>query len=163
MTDGQPDHPAEAAGEGNKEIWFFLLGMVIMMIVINDLLLSGNGGGVYSLVVAVRRINANAPAILVDSKALLTAHVAVLCLGFWLLSKRVVFELHHRGAQTVVVFGLFFGAIGLNAMVGHRYVGHFMQSHGYARCEPLDRKIGGRRSRVWLDGYVRAGVRCPVE
>jgi hypothetical protein len=152
---------AEARAENRKVAIVVGVGAVGIFVLL-EMLGWFERGGVFSIAVALRAVNAHAPSIDIDGAALrFPMLIAMSCLGAGVCAWSGV-DISKRAVYYPVAFFIVIGGYALNGIYGHQITGQFMTTHGYSRCPAGDHDVGRGKGRVWFENYVLATARCPV-
>ncbi len=163
MTSAEESGPATGTRPAGRSantdfiLWAILL---IGLMVLFDMFVWFEGGGIFSMASALTAVHAKASLIEVDSNALRTPIIAAVCIVAFALFRLVKFNISTRPAQAAAFMIVIGGGFIVDAIYGHRMITQFMTSHSYSRCPSRDHAVGKGKGRVWFEDYVSTPAAC---
>lgn len=156
------DAPAEPPGS-RRPLIIAGIGIIAVFVVLNDLVGWIEGGGIFSILSAIRAVHQGARVIDVDSAGLRSLFLA----GCSLVVTGIAIQLNADFAKRLTQFAIMMPIVGggflLDAVYDETLVQNYMNDHGYSRCAARDHVEGHGKGRVWFDNYVRGGADCPFD
>ena len=157
--------PEEASADGTsrrKVLLIGAIGIVFWFFFMDDLLGLIEGGGLFSIVSAIRAAHERARLIDVDGAGLRTLFVTGCVLIGTVLAAQMNADVRKRLAAFLYIMPVIAGGFILDGVYGHRIMGTLMKHQGFSRCVTRDHAVGNGKSRVWFDDYVRDRADCPA-
>ena len=157
---GLPSEVArKAAGLSNRGVMTLALSALGLMLIF-DMLLWFERGGVLSIWPALAAVHSQVASIEVDQACLRVPIMAAICVVFCGTCAPFSGRIPSRAAGLIVLVGVIGTGFVLDAIFGPRIIEQFMESHEYSRCPAHDVVVGNGKGRVWFNDYVSSPGSC---
>lgn len=164
MATKAPDDPSFGQETSNRKVLLIAAVVVVGFIFLfNDIVGWIGGGGLFSIISAIRAVGAKAEAIDVDESGLRTLAMVAFSIPVIAICYRLNVNIERRGITASVFLGIFGGAFAVDSAYGEPTITSYMLAHGYSRCHAGDHVEGHGKSRVWFANYVRNRSDCWID
>jgi hypothetical protein len=148
---------------GRKALLLTGILLIVVMFIINDLLRLLNGGGIFSVVLAIDSVQSRQRFVDVDSAGLRILFLVACSLTGTALAMVLNADINRRLNSFIFMVSIVGGGFILDRVYGPAISKGYMADHGYTRCSDLDQVRGSGKFRVRTDDYVLKSADCPTE